>query len=183
MTRTCLIAVPGLVCVAGLLLGGCEKNVRSDTANEQRHAASMKEVPDVNWTLELTGSGLGNPTVFTYEQLARMEMTRLADAVILRTHGPDEKGSWEGPALDDLLAAAQIKPGPMIFTLEAADRYNKQATREDLKSAIIALKDGEDRWLAERNPKRPLKLIPPHKAGDYWIRNLSRITVEPAPES
>ena len=183
MRRACLTTVPGLVGVAGLLLGGCAKNVLTAPATEQRHAAVKKEVPDMNWTLELTGSGLGNPTIFTYEQLARMDMTRLEAVTILRTHGPDETGSWEGPALDDLLAAAQIKPGPMTFTLEAADRYKMQATREDLKSAIIALKDAEGRWLADRNPKRPLKLIPPHKAGDYWIRNLSRITVEPAAES
>ena len=183
MTRTGLTAVLGLVCVAGLLLVGCAKNARGDRAAEQHHAAVLKEVPDVNWTLELTGSGLGNPTVFTYEQLARMDLTRLEAVTILRTHGPDETDSWEGPALDDLLAAAHIKPGPMTFTLEAADGYKMEATRDDLKSAIIALKDAEGRWLAERNPKRPLKLVPPHKAGDYWIRNLSRITVEPAPES
>ena len=75
--------------------------------------------------------------------------------------------------------AAEIKPGPMRLRLEAQDGYAAEATLDDMKSAIVALKDGEDRWLARAGKPCPLRLVPPFKTGDYWIRCLNRITVEP----
>jgi hypothetical protein len=137
----------------------------------------------VDWTIEITGSGVGKTTVFTYEQLAAMEMIQLDDVLQQKTHFPDERSGWRGVPLDKLLEAAKVKPGPMTFTLEAVDGYRIRATREHLKSAIIALQDGEGRWLAEIGRRRPLKLVPPHATGDFWVRNLDRIVVEPTEDS
>ena len=137
----------------------------------------------MEWTIEITGSGLGKTTVFTYQQFAAMEMTRLDNVLQQKTHFPDETSSWRGVPLDKLFDAVEIKPGPMTFTLEAVDGYQISGTREHLRSAIIALQDGDGRWLTEIGQRRPVKLIPPHATGDYWVSNLVRIIVSPERDS
>ncbi len=133
----------------------------------------------MEWTIELTGSGLEKPTVFAYEQLARMEMRRLDNVLLQMTHYPDRMTCWRGPGLDGLLETARIKAGPMIVTLEASDGYRVCCPLGDLKSAVVALQDGEGRWLAEVGGESPVRLVPPHKTGDYWVSSLRRIMVEP----
>ena len=145
---------------------GCKDEVNGRTS----------EVPKVKATLELTGSGLGNPTTLTFEQLGNMPMVRVDNVLMRKSHYEDTKTSWEGPAL----AAAQMKSGPMKLTLEAEDGYKIEATLEDMKDAIVAMKDGEGRWLLRVDEDCELKLVPPHKPGNFWIMNLTRITVVPA---
>jgi hypothetical protein len=170
---TARVSVIGLCLsmLAGVLVwGGCK----------EQDGAAASEVPKVKATLELAGSGLGAPTVLTFEQLGNMPMVRLDNVLMRKTHDEDTVTSWEGPALEPLLAAAQIKPGPMRLMLEAEDGYKIEATLEDMKDAIVAMKDGEGRWLLRVDEDCELKLVPPHKPGNFWIMNLVRITVEPA---
>ncbi|MFH0981046.1 MAG: molybdopterin-dependent oxidoreductase [Planctomycetota bacterium] len=143
----------------------------------------VSPVPQVAAKLELTGGGLARPTTFTFEQLANLPMTRLDHVLFQKTHKEDEVTSWQGPALETLLAAAQLQPGAMTVTLEATDGYAIETTLESLKDAIVALKDDQGRWLAEINNNCPLRLVPPHKPGNFWIMNLCRIKVEPAGSS
>ena len=168
-------AVRAAACL--LVIWGCNKGLQGPMG--QNGMEPTKATPQVKWTIELTGSGLGKPTVFTFEQLARMEMTRLDNVLMLKSHEPDETSSWRGPSLDVLLTAAQIKPGPMNLTMEAADGYEFECGRRDMASAIVAIQDGTGRWLAEIDRTCPVRLVPPRKPGDYWIMNLSRITIEP----
>ena len=71
----------------------------------------------------------------------------------------------------------------MMLTLEAKDGYEAEVSLEDMGEAIIALQDGEGNWLADRDQPCPLRLVPPHKPGNYWIMSLVRITVEPVPRA
>lgn len=162
-----------------LIIVGCKKELHSNAPKDRPPAQTKTGIPKVEWTLELTGSGLGKPMVFTFEQLARMEMTRLDNVLMMRTHEADKTISWEGPSLEALLAAAEIRPGPMRLRLEAQDGYGAEATLDDLKSAIVALKDGEGRWLTQTKEPCPVRLIPPTMPGNYWVMCLNRITVEP----
>lgn len=133
----------------------------------------------MEWTIELSGSGLGKPTALTYEQLTHMEITQVNDVLMRKSHGPDEMTSWRGVSLDAVLAAAEIKPGPVTLVFEAPDGYKVKCSREELGSAILALQDGGGRWLADLDRARPIRLVPPEKPGDYWMANPGRITVEP----
>ncbi len=142
-----------------------------------------REVPCVDWVVELTGSGLGKPISFPYEQLAQMDAVRLDDVLMLQTHGPDKMTSWRGPSLDGLLRAAELRPGPMKVSIQAADGYTMTCPLEDLESAILGLQDGEGRWLADSDNTRPIRLVPPKKPGDYWIVNPARIIVTPAADA
>ena len=85
--------------------------------------------------------------------------------------------------MEPLLERARPRSGSLKFTLVAADGYAIECTSAQLKSAIIALKDGHGSWLAEVGRRRPVKLVAPNATGDYWVRNLVQINVEPAPES
>jgi len=129
--------------------------------------------------IELVGSGLTRPRVFTLAQLRGMEMKRLDHVLMRRSHAPDAITSWQGPPLEALLAAAGVKPGPMMLTLQAGDGYRVSCRRAELESAIVALQDGRGCWLADMDETCPLRLVPPEKTGNYWIANPRRITVEP----
>ena len=175
-----LKSVWGAVLACVLVACACQEGLRSRAPGElPKQQSSSEEVPPVEWALELTGSGLGRPAVFTFEQLAGMEMRRLDKVLMQKTRGPDELTSWQGPSLADLLRAGRMKPGPMKLTLAAADGYEMDCRVEEMRSAIVALKDGEGRWLAERGGGCALRLVPPQQPGNYWIMNLRRITVEP----
>lgn len=168
------------VCSLGLLvMCACQTDSDERSRVPQRSARAPDAIPPVEWTIELRGSGLEEPRNFTYQELARMEMVHLQNVLQQMTHFPDQTTSWRGPALDGLLAEARIKPGPMVVTFEAADGYRVQCMREELASAIVALQDGEGRWLAAIGTSRPVRLVPPHKTGDYWVRDLRCIIVEP----
>ena len=162
-----------------LAAAGCNGGLRRDVAQEQPQTLREVEVPQVEATIELTGSGLSQPKTFTFEQLAAMEMTRLDDVMMLQSHAPDEMTGWRGPSLDLLLTAAGIKPGPMVLTFEATDGYGFDTLRQELGPAIVALQDGEGRWLAHIDKTCPLRLVAPEQLANYWVMNVQKITVVP----
>ncbi|MCK4341729.1 MAG: molybdopterin-dependent oxidoreductase [Phycisphaerae bacterium] len=163
--------------VSLLMLSGCNQGVDAVSGATPRKPRPV--IATENYTLELTGVGLGRPAAYSFEQLSQMEVIRLDNVLMQKSHGPDEMTSWRGPALETLLKAAEIKPGPMYLTLEAMDGYKLRCTRLELDSAIIALQDGQGRRLSQLDNTTPLRLVPPKLTGNYWISNLVRIIVEP----
>jgi len=157
--------------------GGCAQHRYS--VGEILPANTHREIPRVTWTLELTGSGLGRPTVLTFEQLGRKELIQLDNVFFDRTNKPDIITSWRGVSLNALLQEAQIKPGPMHISMEGSDGYRIRNTRRNLKDSLVALQDAEDRWLAQVDSENPLRLIVPGQEGKYWVANVCRIKVEP----
>ena len=129
--------------------------------------------------LELTGAGLAKPMTFTFEELASKKMAELDDVLMRKTHSDDEMTSWRGASLESLLAEAGLKPGPMHATLTAKDGYEVDTALDELADALVAVKDGQGRWLAEVEEGCQLKLVPPHMPGNFWIMNICRIKIEP----
>lgn len=165
-----------------ILLSFCGCATSGHRAEPQTAPTSeVEQIPPVEWTVAFTGSGLQRPQEFSYRRLATMEMVPLVGVMQHKTHFPDERKSWRGPLLADLFREAGLKPGPMRVTLEAQDGYEKSCPVDDLDSAIIALQDGEGRWLAERG-RVVLVFVPPKMMGDYWIRNLTRVHCAPIGE-
>jgi len=148
------------------------------SGNRTAPTSEAARIPPVEWTVSFTGAGLERPQEFSYRRLAEMEMVPLVGVMQHKTHFPDERKSWRGPLLADLFHETGLKPGPMRITLEALDGYEKSCRVDDLDSAIIAVQDGEGRWLAERG-RVILVFVPPKLMGDFWIRNLTRIHCEP----
>lgn len=154
--------------------------VTSGNRTEPQTATSIEaeRIPQVEWTVSFTGPGLKRPQEFSYRRLAGMKMAPLRDVMQLKTHSPDERTSWRGPLLADLLRETGLSSGRMRVTLTAVDGYEKSCPLTDLESAIIALQDGERRWLAERG-RAKLVFVPPKLTGDYWVRDLTRVHCEP----
>jgi hypothetical protein len=178
------LSIAGQFLCAGLLLtGACLSESGGSGTSVQCDVRKTREIPRVGATIELTGEGLDKPMVFTYERLARMEILRVENVLQQKTHYPDETSSWRGPSLDAMLAKAKMKSGPMSLVLEGADGFRIECTLEDMESAIIAMQDGSGRWLADLDMTRPFHLVPPRKPGNYWVRNLQRITVTPAADN
>jgi hypothetical protein len=177
-TRLQTVYVLASACL--LILGGCAQSGKAVAPGSgEGKADPPPEVWPKGLTIELTGSGLGRPTIFTLEQLRAMPFTRLDGVVMRRKTAADQATSWRGPALESLLAEARIKPGPAILALEATDGYQMTCMREDLESAILALQDGEGRWLTDLDAAGTLRLIAPELTANYWVQDLCRITVEP----
>ena len=116
---TWLEVAQGVVCLCLLVTCGCHAGSDGRASSERGSEGSARHVPRVDWSVEFTGPGLNKPAIFTFEQLARMEMTRLDNVVMLKTHGPDETTGWRGPSLDVLLTETQVNPGPMPVIVEA----------------------------------------------------------------
>ena len=174
-----LKALSTVACACCLIVAGCTHDARPPRADDQSKTTSISEPAVTAVGIELAGSGLDRPIIFSYEQLSQMKMTRLDNLLMQRTHGPDAITSWQGPALDTLLTAAHVKPGPMTITLCAADGYTLACDRKDLESAIVALEDGRGRRLIDLDPTCRQRLIAPSQTGNYWVRNLCLIRVEP----
>ncbi len=157
----------------------CRRDARTDTAADQVRPPSQ-ETPQVTTLIELSGAGIREPQTFTYRQLAGMPMTRLDNVLMRKSREDDELTSWEGPTIAILLERAGLQAGPMDVSIEAEDGYVMELDLSDLNDAIVAMKSGDGRWLADLDEDCPLKLVPPHKPGNFWVMNPSRIVVEPA---
>ncbi len=178
---TRLQTIYGIASACFLILCACAQTGKDpQSASREGKVDPPPTVRPEELKIELTGSGLGRPTVFTLEQLRGMPFTRLDSVVMRRRTAADQVTSWRGPALEGLLAEARIKPGPMTFKLEATDGYQMTCTLQELESAIVALQDGEGRWLTDLNAAGALRLVLPNLTANYWVRDLCRITVEPS---
>lgn len=169
-------SIDGVLCITLITLCSCAASGRRGEPGPA--SGTPKSIPSVDWTVTFTGPGLERPQAFSYQRLAEMDMVPLVDVLQEKSHSPDERRSWRGPALADLFDRMGLRPGPMHVTLMALDGYEKNCTLDELESAIIALQDGEGRWLVEHG-RYVLVLVPPKLTGDYWVRNLSRIHCEP----
>ena len=168
--------------VAGccLVISGCATDGGRGLAWDTAAQRSADWVPTAQWTLELTGSGLSNPTTWSYAQLAELEKSRASGRMECGTGRVDDLTVWQGPSLETLLTAAGAKPGPLVLSFEAADGFGVRCRREEAAGAVVALRDGKGRWLAEINDEVPLRMISPSQGAKFWIVNLTKIKVEPA---
>lgn len=130
--------------------------------------------------LEFAGSALGKPTVFSFAQLAQMELSPMYDVLMQKSHSPDEMTSWQGVRLAALLQATEAKEGALRLEFKAKDGFEMRSTSEIMASALLALRNGKGQWLADLDEECPLRLVVPDKPGNYWIMNPIRISVEPA---
>ena len=175
-----LVRVSALAFAGWSVVGGCVSDARRQPAPSQMQSQATRKETGVQAVLELTGSGLDKPTVFTFDQVAAMPMAQLDKVEMLKSHEPDEITSWRGPTVGSLLAAARIKPGRMVLLFEAADGYTFDCSPADMEAAIVAVQDGQGRWLYEIDANCPWRVVAPKKPGNYWLMNPRRITVEPA---
>ena len=138
-------------------------------------ACAGSGAPQVDWEVKITGA-VSNPMAITYSDLTKREMVTLKDVLMRKSQGEDQINTWEGPALAAILEEAGISANATGLVCIAADGYAREMTMEDLKDGIIALKmDGE--WIAAAEPSNPLRIVLPDKPANFWISQLTEISV------
>jgi DMSO/TMAO reductase YedYZ molybdopterin-dependent catalytic subunit len=131
--------------------------------------------PKVDWKVSITGA-VSKPLTLTYADLAKRPQVTLKDVLMQRSQGEATKNTWSGPALDAILKDAGISANAKGITCLAKDGYAMKMTMDDVKNAIIALKQ-DDKFI-DTDPKAgPVRLLVPDKTANFWVGMLTEIQV------
>ncbi len=134
------------------------------------------KIPDVDWTLKISGN-VATPLELSYKDLAKMNQIDLKDILMEKSTGEDEVTSWSGVPLDDVLLKAGAPTDYVSLTVFASDGYSIEISKEELKGAIIALKDANG-WIAEvAADKGPIRLVTPETPANRWVYSITEIQV------
>lgn len=133
--------------------------------------------PDVEWTIEISGSA-ATPLTLDYDTLVAMPQTTLDKVLMDKAVGEDEATAWSGVAVAEIFEKAGVTTYSSV-TATAADGYIIEISKDELQDAIIALKTG-DEWIAKAEPdKGPVRLICPQTPANRWVYQIQTIQVNP----
>ena len=134
--------------------------------------------PKVDWELSISGD-VGNPTTFTFEDLAAMDMVNLDDVLMEKSRGEDEVRSFIGVPLDALLKAASAPEDFSTLTAKAADGYAIEISKDESVDGIVAMKQS-DEWIVIADPDAgPIRLVFPTTPANRWVFQVTEIVVNP----
>jgi DMSO/TMAO reductase YedYZ molybdopterin-dependent catalytic subunit len=130
----------------------------------------------VDWKLKITGA-VQKPLELRYQDLEKMPQTELKDILMNKSVGEDETGSWSGVKLEELLSQAGADAGFLTITATASDGYAIEITKDELKDAIVALKQNGE-WITKYDPEHgPIRLVCPQTPANRWVFQLMEIQV------
>jgi DMSO/TMAO reductase YedYZ molybdopterin-dependent catalytic subunit len=130
----------------------------------------------VDWKLKITGA-VQKPLELRYQDLEKMPQTELKDILMNKSVGEDETGSWSGVKLEELLSQAGADAGFLTITATASDGYAIEITKDELKDAIVALKQNGE-WITKSDPEHgPIRLVCPQTPANRWVFQLTEIQV------
>ena len=133
--------------------------------------------PQVDWEISIDGD-VNQSVTYTYQDIVKMPRGQLQDILTQNPENPDERASWKGVTLFQLLQ----EPGGVEFEvgwsalITLADGSRHRMTLADLRGALVALQDGQGNWLAE-TAETPVQLIAPNKPSSSWLQGPVRITI------
>jgi DMSO/TMAO reductase YedYZ molybdopterin-dependent catalytic subunit len=131
--------------------------------------------PKVDWKLSISGA-VSKPLTLTYADLVKRPQTTLKDVTMKRSQGEETKNAWSGPALDAILKDAGISAKATGLTCIAKDGYSMKMTMDDVKNAIIGLKQ-DDKFIDTDTKAGPIPLLAPDKTANFWVGQLTEIRV------
>lgn len=132
--------------------------------------------PKVDWKVTISGE-VARPQVVTYSELADMPQNELKDILMNKSVGEDQVGSWSGVLLADLLEKAGAADDFSTIMAVAVDGYAIEIIRDELETAIVALKE-EGEWIHTADPDHgPIRLVCPQTPANRWVFQLVEIQV------
>jgi DMSO/TMAO reductase YedYZ molybdopterin-dependent catalytic subunit len=138
--------------------------------------SACASIPKIDWQLSISGA-VSNPLTVNYKELAKMPQTDLKDIFMDKSTGEDSVGSWSGVLLADLLTRSNAEGDYVSITAIAADGYAIEITRNELKNAIVALKE-EGEWIQNSDTEHgPIRLVCPQTPANRWVFQLMEIQV------
>jgi DMSO/TMAO reductase YedYZ molybdopterin-dependent catalytic subunit len=130
----------------------------------------------VDWNLKITGA-VQKPLDLRYQDLEKMPQTELKDILMNKSVGEDETGSWSGVKLEEIFSQAGADAGFLTITATAFDGYAIEITKDELKDAIVALKQNGE-WITKYDPDHgPIRLVCPQTPANRWVFQLTEIQV------
>lgn len=132
--------------------------------------------PKVEWQVKI-GGAVEKPMDLSFQDLVKLPQTDLNNILMDKSIGEDETTTWSGVKLDELLAQAGAADDFVTLTAFAADGYAIEISRDELKDAIIALKQN-DEWIQKSDPEHgPLRLVCPQTPANRWVYQLTEIQI------
>ena len=130
----------------------------------------------VDWNIKITGA-VEKSLDFSFQDLVDLPQTDLKDILMNKSIGEDETGSWSGVKLDEVLNQAGAAADFTTITAIAADGYAIEITKDELKDAIIALKENGE-WIQKSDPEHgPIRLVCPSTPANRWVFQLTEIQI------
>lgn len=138
--------------------------------------SACASAPLVDWDLTISGA-VGNPLTISYKELTILPQTDLKDIFMDKSTSEDTVGSWSGVLLADLFEQAGAAEDFVSVTAIAADGYAIEITRDELKDAIVAMKE-EGEWIQKTDVEHgPIRLVCPQTPANRWVFQLLEIQV------
>lgn len=132
--------------------------------------------PKVDWNLKITGA-VEKSLDLRFQGLVKLPQTDLNDVFMDKSIGEDQTGSWSGVKLDEILNQAGVAADFSTITAIAADGYAIEITKDELKDAIIALKENGE-WIQKSDPEHgPIRLVCPQTPANRWVFQLTEIQI------
>ncbi len=132
--------------------------------------------PKVEWQVKI-GGAVEKPMDLSFQDLVNLPQTDLNNILMDKSIGEDETTTWSGVKLEELLAQAGAADDFVTLTAFAADGYAIEISRDELKDAIIALKQN-DEWIQKSDPEHgPLRLVCPQTPANRWVYQLTEIQI------
>ena len=132
--------------------------------------------PKVEWQVKISGA-VEKPMDLSFQDLVNLPQTDLNNILMDKSIGEDETTTWSGVKLEELLAQAGAADDFVTLTAFAADGYAIEISRDELKDAIIALKQN-DEWIQKSDPEHgPLRLVCPQTPANRWVYQLTEIQI------
>ena len=132
--------------------------------------------PKVDWELSISGD-VTNPSTYTFEELAEMDLINLDDILMEKSRGEDEVRSFSGVLLETLLAAAGAPEDFSTLTAKASDGYAIEISKDESVEGIVALKQS-DEWIVDVDPDAgPIRLVFPSTPANRWVFQVTEIVV------
>ncbi len=132
--------------------------------------------PNVDWNVKVIGA-VESPLDLSFKDLVKLPQTDLNDIMMDKSIGEDELTTWSGVKLDELLSQAGAAADFATITAIAADGYAIEISKDELKDAIIALKQN-DEWIQKLDREHgPLRLVCPQTPANRWVYQLTEIQI------
>ncbi len=150
--------IPVIVIIAGILFSACNSS------------------PRVDWNVKVTGA-VENSLDLKFQDLMKLPQIDLNNILMDKSIGEDETTSWSGVSFDEIIKQAGAASDFKTITAIAADGYAIEITKDELKDAIIALKQNEE-WIQKTDPEHgPIRLVCPQTPANRWVYQLTEIQI------
>lgn len=144
------------------------------------HYGSVPNVDLARWDFKVFGE-VDAPFTLTWDQFKSLPRTTVTTDIHCVTRWSKLDTVWEGVAIQEILALAQVRPTATHVVSHAEQGYTANLPLEILDDEDVLLADTFDGKPLEREHGWPLRLLVPKKyfwKSSKWVRGLEFLTAD-----